>query len=485
MPAHNILAVDLGAESGRAILGTIEDGRLRIRETARFPNKMVRVTGHFHWDVFNLYEEIMNSLKACPDEGLESIGLDTWGVDFALLDSAGEFLGLPYTYRDSRTEGMMEKFFALIPRERVYQLTGIQFLQFNTLFQLFAMARENPPLLKKAQDLLFIPDIFNYLLTGEKKTEFSYATTSQLYNPRKKDWDEELFAALGVSRDIMQQIVPPGTVIGGIGRDVCRKTGLRELSVVAPATHDTGSAVAAVPAAGRDWAFISSGTWSLMGIETREPVITDKARDFNFTNEGGVGGTFRFLKNIMGLWLVQQCRKALGSYNYEDLIRLAIDAAPFKSIIYPDSAEFFNPPDMTEAVRRFCRESGQPVPETPGEIVRCVLESLALQYRRVLDQLHEVQSQQINVINIVGGGVNNKLLCQFTADATGLPVIAGPVEAAAVGNILTQAMALGYVGSVAEVRDVVRRSFEPLRYEPRQTGLWDEVYERFQNIAEG
>ena len=485
MPAHNILAVDLGAESGRAILGTIEDGRLQIREITRFPNRMVQVSGGLHWDVINLCEEITKSLKACRGKELESIGLDTWGVDFALLDRDGEFLGLPYTYRDSRTEGIMEEFFTLIPREQVYQLTGIQFLQFNTLFQLFAMARENSPLLKKAQNLLFIPDIFNYLLTGEKKTEFSFATTSQLYNPRKKNWDEELFAALDISRGIMQQIVPPGTVIGGIGRDVCRKTGLQKLSVVAPATHDTGSAVAAVPATGRDWAFISSGTWSLMGIETCEPIITDKAHDFNFTNEGGVGGTFRFLRNIMGLWLVQQCRNALGSYTYEDLMRLAADAAPFKSIINPDDTEFFNPPDMTEAVRRFCRESGQPVPESPGEIIRCVLESLALQYRRVLNQLHEVQSQQINVINIVGGGVNNKLLCQFTADATGLPVTAGPVEAAAVGNILTQALALGYVSSIAEVRDIVRRSFEPLRYEPRQTALWDEAYQRFQNIVEG
>ncbi len=485
MPAHNILAVDLGAESGRAILGTIEDGQLRIREITRFPNRMVQVSGGLHWDVINLCEEITNSLKACRGEELESIGLDTWGVDFALLDRDGEFLGLPYTYRDSRTEGIMEEFFTLIPQKQVYQLTGIQFLQFNTLFQLFAMARENSPLLKKAQDLLFIPDIFNYLLTGEKKTEFSIATTSQLYNPRKKDWDEELFAALGISRDIMQQIIPPGTVIGGISRDIRRKTGLQKLSVVAPATHDTGSAVAAVPATGRDWAFISSGTWSLMGIETCEPIITDKARDFNFTNEGGVGGTFRFLKNIMGLWLVQRCRNALGSYTYEDLMRLAADAAPFKSIINPDGTEFFNPPDMTEAVRRFCRESGQPVPESPGEIVRCILESLALQYRRVLNQLHEVQSRRINVINIVGGGVNNKLLCQFAADATGLPVIAGPVEAAAVGNILTQALALGYVGSIAEVRDIVRRSFELLRYEPRQTGLWDEAYQRFQNIVEG
>jgi L-rhamnose isomerase len=441
--------------------------------------------GHLHWDTFHLFDEIVKALEACAGEKLESVGLDTWGVDFALLDSEGEFLEPPYCYRDSRTGGMMDEFFMRIPREKIYQLTGMQFLQLNTLYQLFAMVRRKSPLLKKAKDLLFMPDIFNYLLTGEKKTEFTIATTSQLYNPLKKSWDEELFAALGISTDIMQDIVEPASRVGKIRESICRKTGLRDLTVIAPATHDTGSAIAAVPAQGGEWAYISSGTWSLMGIEVREPVITEKAREHNFTNEGGVEGTFRFLKNIMGLWLLQGCRNAWGRCDHEQLARLAADAQPFKSLIDPDSDGFFNPPDMPQAIRQFCKNHGEPAPESVGETARCVLESLALKYRAVLSQLREVQPRAIKTIHIIGGRCQNKLLYQMTADATGLPVVAGPVEATAVGNLVVQAMALGHVKSLAEARAVIGRSFEPAHYEPRDGADWDAAFERFKNLSKG
>jgi len=487
MRGHNFLALDFGAESGRAILGTLKDGRLIVREIARFPNTPVERQGHYHWDIPHLFGEVTKALEAHAAEkldGTESLGVDTWGVDFALLDSEGELLELPYCYRDSRTDGMMQEFFKRVPRERIYQLTGVQFLQINTLYQLFSMAQQKSPQLKKAGHLLFMPDIFNYLLTGEKKTEFTIATTSQLYNPLKNNWDEEILAALGMSMDIMQEIVPPGTRLGKIRESIGEQTGLKELTVIAPATHDTGSAIAAVPAEGAEWTYISSGTWSLMGVEVGKPVITDKAREYNFTNEGGVDGTFRLLKNIMGLWLMQGCRNAWGRYDYEELTRLARDAKPFKSLICPDSGDFFSPPDMPEAICAFCHDHGEPVPASMGEIVRCVLESLALQYRVVLNQLREIQPRDIQTVHIVGGGCQNKLLCQLTADATGLPVIAGPVEAAAIGNLMVQAIAGGHVKSLAEAREIVRRSFEPAQYEPHNDADWDAAFERFNHLRE-
>lgn len=486
MIVGQFLAFDLGAESGRAILGELREGRLSLREIRRFPNGALNFRGHSHWNVFRLYEEMKESLRACAGEmreDLKGIGIDTWGVDFALLAGDGSILGLPYTYRDGRTQGAMEHFFTRLAPERVYRLTGIQFLPINTLFQLFAMVRDNSPLLEVASDLLFIPDLFNYLFTGEKRTEFTFATTSQLYNPWKSDWDDDIFAALGISPAIMQTVVPPGSLIGEISPAICQETGLPgPVPVIAPATHDTGSAVAAVPAAADGWAYISSGTWSLMGIEIPEPICNESAREFNFTNEGGVEGTFRFLKNIMGLWLVQGCRKAwkeARAYSYEELTQMAAASPPFVALIDPDRDAFLNPPDMPAAIRQFCHESGQSVPESPGGVVRCILESLALQYRSVLEQLREMISWPIHTIHVVGGGAQNRLLCQFTADATGLPVVAGPAEATAIGNILVQAIAMGYIGSLAEAREVIRHSFELVRYEPQDGGEWDIAYERF------
>jgi rhamnulokinase len=483
-------AFDLGAESGRLILGELNKRNLTIKEIRRFPNIQTNISGHCYWDILKLFEEIKHSLKLYSAQflgNIESIAFDTWGVDFALLDSHGNIMELPYSYRDIRTKGIMEEFFSFIPRKRVYRLTGIQLLPFNTLFQLFAMVRGNSPHLSAIHDLLFIPDFLNYLLSGIKKTEFTFATTSQLYNPKKNDWDSELFNALGIRKTIMQEIVRPGTVLGEVSPDICQETGLNRLKLIATASHDTASAVVAIPATGKDWAYISSGTWSLMGVESKEPVLNDNAYQFNFTNEGGVEGTFRFLKNIMGLWLIQQCKKAWESenyqYDYNELAKLAYATPPFKALINPDKIEFLNPPDMPEAIRIFCKETVQAIPSSPGEITRCVLESLALQYKLVLSQLRETYSKPINKIHIVGGGAQNKLLCQFTANATGLPVLAGPVEATAIGNIMVQAKALGYVKSLTEIRKIIRESFNPVCYNPQNEAQWNKAYGKFVKIS--
>ena len=483
---HGFLAFDLGAESGRAIFGSLGEERLETREVHRFRNPTATVGGRQRWDIHPLLEEIKRGMKFCVTGAgtyPESIAVDTWGVDFALLDGNGGLLELPRAYRDTRIDAM-EQFFEKVPRERVYMLTGIQTMPFNTLYQLFALKVDEPSLLEAASDLLFMPDLFDYLLTGVKKSEFTFATTSQLYNPLKGDWDDELFEALRVSKRLMQAVVAPGTVIGNLTRDVASETELGIIPVVATASHDTAAAVAAVPAGGEDWAFISSGTWSLVGIETTVPIMTGEAMRLNFTNEGGAGGTFRFLRNVMGLWLLQGCRKAWeskGPRTYDEIIEMAASAQPFAAIIDPDCVDFLNPPDMPEAIRAFCVRTGQEAPDSPGGIARCVLEGLALRYREVLEQLRSASARPINRIHVVGGGSLNRLLCQFTADATGLPVVAGPIEATAVGNIMVQAMALGYVSSLDEIRDVVRRSFEVETYEPGKTGRWDEAYACFKN----
>jgi len=485
---HVLLAFDLGAESGRAVLGTLDGKRLDVRELTRFPNGMVGLLGHLHWNVVQLFQEVKQGLRTCVAEVAaepESVGLDTWGVDFGLLAPDGSLLGLPYGYRDARTNGVMDEFFQRVPRRRVYELTGIQFIQFNSLFQLFAMVRDRFPLLPLVSDVLFMPDLFNYLLTGVKKNEFTIATTSQLYNPVSRDWEEELFSALGISRAVMQEIVAPGTVIGTLDSEVRRETGIGAIPVIATASHDTAAAVAAAPAEGDGWAYISSGTWSLMGVESPVPIITDESLECNFTNEGGVGNTFRVLKNIMGLWLLRQCREAWASdrlYSYSELSEMALSAPPFKALVGPDDGSFLNPPDMPEAIRSFCRRAGHPAPETPAEFVRCVLESLALKYRLVLDQLRRIYPRPIDTIHIIGGGSRNEVLCQFTANATGVEVLAGPVEATAIGNLLVQALGLGHVSSLAEIRDIVRQSSSVVRYEPERTADWDRAYERFREL---
>jgi rhamnulokinase len=396
-------------------------------------------------------------------------------------------LGNPRHYRDPHTEGIMETAFAKVPREEIFRQTGLQFMRFNTLFQLLALQRDKSPLLDVAENLLYMPDLFNYFFTGIKVNEFTDATTSQLYDPTAKRWAYGLVKAFDLPGPIFGTIVNPGTVLGPLRPSIAADTGINPVQVIAPATHDTGSAIAAVPAKSEGsslpWAYISSGTWSLMGAELPAPLINEKALEYNFTNEGGVGGTFRFLKNIMGLWLVQECRRtwerAGKPYSYEDLTRLAEAALPFASVVNPDHESFVLPPSMPHALADFCRRTAQPAPVEPGPVVRCALESLALRYRWVLERLEELLGQKLEVIHVVGGGSQNTLLCQFAADACNRPVLAGPVEATAIGNVLVQAIALGILGSLADAREVVHRSFEVRTYSPRNPESWQEPYHRF------
>jgi len=482
----NYLAFDLGAESGRAVLGRLEDGHLALSTIHRFPNGPVRVLRDYYWDVLGLLREIKEGLalyaRECGDP-LEGIGLDTWGVDFGLLGSDGRLLGNPRHYRDPRTEGMLEYAFEIVPREEIFEQTGIQFMEINTLYQLLAMVRAGDSTLAQARTLLMMPDLLNYWLTGIKVCEFSEATTSQCYDPRKRAWATDLLDRLGIPTDILQDVIQPGTTIGPLDADLAEEVGLGRVPVIAPACHDTGSAVAAVPARGDSFAYISSGTWSLMGVETRAPVITADSLKYNFTNEGGVCGTFRLLKNIMGLWLVQECRRIWASegqdLSYSDLTQLAARAPAFGSLVDPDYHAFLRPGDMPSRIREFCAQSGQRVPESKGEVVRCALESLALRYRWVIERLEVMLGRSLDIIHIVGGGSQNSLLCQLTADATQRPVMAGPVEATAAGNVLMQALSRGRIGSLEECREIVRRSFEVITYEPGSDSGWDEAHARF------
>ena len=489
MTPRHMLAFDLGAGSGRAVLGTLTGEQLQIKELHRFPNRPVDLAGHLHWDVVRLFNEMQNGLQACAAEigqNLESMAIDTWGVDYALLASDGSVLGQPFAYRDSRTDQVMDKFFSAIPRERVYHSTGIQFMQLNTLFQLYAMLQQTPKLLAAATDLLFTPDFYNYLFTGEKKTEYTIATTSQMFNHRLNAWDPELLRALCLPPGVMKEIVQPGTVLGRLQESIAKELGLPRVPVIATASHDTASAVAAVPAEGNDWAYISSGTWSLMGIEIPDPIINDAALACNFTNEGGIARSIRFLKNIGGLWLLQECKRIWDkerAVGFDELIASAAAASPFKTLIDPDAPDFLNPPDMPTAICNFARKTGQPAPSTTGEFVRSILEGLALKYRFVLDQLRTLSPQPVNKIHIIGGGSRNRLLCQFAANATGLQVIAGPVEATAMGNLMVQALGMGFVKSVAELRKTIRSSSEMQEYTPADEARWNEAYTRYRAVA--
>ena len=487
MKRCRFLAFDLGAESGRCVLGTLEGGVLSVQELHRFPNGPVEIAGRLHWDVPALFREIKAGLKFCAERGdldIEGVAVDTWGVDFGLLDQAGRPLGLPFAYRDLRNVPAMEAFLAKFPRDRVYDITGIQFLPFNSLFQLHALTVHDPGLLAAASDLLFMPDLFSYLLSGAIANEATIASTSQLLDPRVPAWSEELFGALGVPSRLVHPLVPPGAVIGRLLPSIAAETGLGEIPVIAAASHDTASAVAAVPARGADWAYISSGTWSLVGIEVPSPQITPSTLRLNFTNEGGLGGRIRLLKNVTGLWLVQQCRKAWSAErtpSYDELSAAAEAAPAFQAFIDPDHPDFLNPSDMPEAIREFCRRSGQVVPAGRGEIVRCALESLAMKYRLVIEELRQISVRPIDTIHVIGGGSRNDLLCRFTADAAGLPVVAGPVEATAAGNILGQALALGIVGSPEEIRAVVAASADLKTYEPANRAAWEPAYSEFRD----
>jgi rhamnulokinase len=476
-----LVAIDLGAESGRVVRGVIEGDRLRVRTVDRFPTGMERIDGRLRWNLDRITDEVIAGLHAVPAEGpVAGVGVDAWGVDFGLLDARGKLIEPPVAYRDPRTEGVMERFLDRVRREEVYARTGIQFLPFNTLYQLAAMAWSKDPALAAARRLLLVPDLLNRVLAGSEVTERTNATTTQCFDPRSGRWDVELVDAAGADPSILPAVVPPATVLGHLSADIREATGIGKAQVVAPATHDTGSAVAAVPAEGDGWAFLSSGTWSLVGVETDEPVITADARAANLTNEGGIAGTNRLLRNVMGLWLVQCLRSDWGDPpDYDALTAEAEAAPPLAAVVFPDDPRFLNPPSMREAMAAFLRETGQPVPAGRGGFVRCALESLALAYRRVLEDLRRVAGREIRVLHVVGGGARNRVLAQMTADATGVPVVAGPVEATAIGNVLGQALALGFVADLAAARALVRRSFSPETFEPGDRSPWDEAYERF------
>jgi rhamnulokinase len=485
----NYLAFDLGAESCRAVLGNLDDGnKLQIKLLHRSPNGMINVRGNLHWDILSIYREMLTGIRTCVAQcggNTESIGIDTWGVDFGLFDEKGMLIGNPIAYRDRKRMLVMDELLAKIPARKLYELTGIQIGYVNSIFQLYAFARENNPQLKIAKDLLFIPDIFNYFLTGNKATEFSFATTSQLYNTRTNFWEKEIFAKLGVSNGIMQKVVPHGTVIGKVNAEIISETGLGEIPVIAVGSHDTASAVAACPLPGDNAAYISSGTWSLMGIESKKPIINDNTFKYNITNEGGICGTFRVLKNLTGLWLLQEYHRQedkAQEYTYAELSNIAINTASIRSVIDPDATQFIKPESMSGAIADYCRSKEQHVPQSIGEFVRIILESLALAYRHTLCQLEEISGRKITQINIVGGGSQNQALCQFTADVTGLPVYAGPVEATAIGNVLVQAMAQGKIKSQKELREIVKNSFPLASYEPHHTPYWDDMYDHLLKI---
>lgn len=482
---RHYLAFDLGAESGRALLGTLSGRGLAVEELHRFPNTPVRVFSALYWDTLRLWHEIREGLVlAARGRELAGIGVDTWGVDYALLGADGALADNPRHYRDARTNGVMEKLFEVVPRAAVFGQTGLQFMQLNTLYQLYSMKLAGSPALEAARTLLFMPDLFNYWMTGVARCELTIASTSQFYNPCTRQWATPLFEKLGLPAGILPEIVPPGAALGPLEDGLWSGPGAPP-TVYATACHDTASAVAAVPGRGEDWCYISSGTWSLMGVELEQPLINEKVLALNYTNEIGAEGRTRLLKNIAGMWLLQECRRAWAAggaeYGYPELARMAAEARPFAAVIDPDA--FLEPGGMPEKIAAFCRAGGQRPPETPGEYARTILESLALRYRQVLESLEGLLGRRLNVIHIVGGGSRNAVLNQFVADATGRTVAAGPGEATAIGNVLVQAIGAGDLSGLAEARDVVRRSFPVETFEPRPTADWDAAYRRYQALT--
>ncbi len=471
MSMKHVIAIDLGASSGRVMDVAFDGARLSLEEAHRFPNIPVQTPQALYWDVLRLWHEITAGIDAAPQAA--SIGLDCWGVDYALLDKRGELLGNPTHYRDPRTNGAMDWVFERMPRREIFERTGIQFIPLNTIFQLGASIRDGSPMLEHAATLLTIADLFNYWLTGSKTCEFTEVTTTQLYNPRLDDWDGDILAALGIPSDLLTPILPPGARIGSY----------QGIDVILPACHDTGSAVVAMPAANANCAYLSSGTWSLLGLELDEAIITDDAYAANVTNEGGYGGTFRLLKNIMGLWVADQCRAAWRAqghdYSFAQLTAMVQGAAPFKAFIEPDDPLFLPPGDMPARVMEYCRRANQPEPESHAEVMATVYTSLAYKYRYVLEQLMAVSGRQVDILHIIGGGARNALLNQMTANAIGKPVMAGPAEATAIGNAIAQLIAIGELSDVAEARAMLSQSAENQLYEPRDGAAWDAHYERF------
>ncbi|MBQ1772730.1 MAG: rhamnulokinase [Prevotella sp.] len=494
------LAVDLGATSGRTIVGSIADGIVRQEELTRFDNHLIEQGGHFYWDIYALYREIISAMKkaATLHLDIESIGIDTWGVDFVCIGEDGAPLRLPRAYRDPSNFAAMDHYLANVTnRKELYEATGTQIIYFNSLFQLHGMRQQGDSALQHARRILFMPDAISYMLTGEAVCEYTIASTSQLIDPHTRDFNAQLLKSIGLSREMFGRLVMPGTVVGTLTEEVQRLTGLGAIPVVAVAGHDTASAVAAVPASDAHFAYLSSGTWSLMGIEMPQPVVNEWSSKRNFTNEGGIEHTIRLLKNICGMWLYERCRKegfrrkeergerkedGNESLGHSELMQLAAEAEPFRCLINPDDEVFANPESMTEAIQDYCQQTEQPIPETPGQLCRCIFESLALRYRQVLGDLREVAPDDIRVLHIIGGGSRNQMLNQFAANACAIDVLAGPQECTAAGNILMQAKAAGQVADRWQMRQMVARSNELRRYTPQQLIVWDAAYDQFLNI---
>lgn len=484
------LAMDLGASSGRAMLGTLADGRLTLRELHRFSNDPVRLAGLLQWDLPRLFFETKTALNKAALAGisLSAMGIDTWGVDYGLLDERGRLLSDPVNYRDERTAGVMEKAFAVVPEEEIYRRTGLARLSFNTLYQLYSQVLDGDARLTLAQDLLFMPDLLGYLLTGVKGCEYTIASTSQMLSPMTRTWDRGLLDKLGIPARLLLPVEEPGTVRGRLLPEIAQETGAGEVPLVAVAGHDTASAVAAVPAVDEDFAYISSGTWSLVGVETRAPVISEEAKAFNLTNEGGVDGTYRVLKNVMGLWIIQECQREWERrgirLTFPQIVEEAGRAPAFAALFDPDGEEFLTPGNMPEKIAAACRRTGQRPPEGVGATARAVYESLALCYRHTVERLEQARGRAVSALHIVGGGSNNEMLNRFTADAIDRAVVAGPDEGTAIGNVLVQAMGLGVLKDVSALRRVVGASFPTRRLEPENVRAWNAAYAKYLEMVE-
>lgn len=474
MTPQHFLAIDLGATSGRVILATLADNRIDLDVVHRFPNRLIEIGGRYYWNIYALYEDILQGLTEAGKRKVKihSIGIDTWGVDFVAVAEDGTLCSLPRAYRDPYTNGIPEEYFTKCPRKEVYERTGIQIMNFNSLFQLYAQHKEGSSALKNAQTLLFMPDALSYLLTGKKVCEYTILSTSQFMNPRTKQVDEKLLEVAGVDPKLLPEVVMPGTQVGTLTPTLAKQCGLDEIPVIAVAGHDTGSAVAAVPAEDEGFAYLSSGTWSLMGVELQEPEITDESFEMNFTNEGGVDGTTRFLKNITGMWLLEQCRaawkRAGKEYSYPEIMQLVNSTSPSVDLLDPDAAEFAAPTNMPQAIRLYCESRAMAIPENDAQLMRLIFDSLAAKYAEVLEKLRTVAPFEIKTLHVIGGGAQNDLLNQMTSNACGIPVVAGPSEATALGNVMVQARAARLVGSLNEMRRYIRRSIETKRYTPER-----------------
>ncbi|MEM2739367.1 MAG: rhamnulokinase family protein [Candidatus Bathyarchaeia archaeon] len=480
------LAIDLGASGGKAVAGILEDDKLTVEEVNRFPNYMVKLQGNLYWDILYLWQKVKECLRIASKkyrDELVSVGIDAWGVDFALLDSRGELIGNPRTYRDPRTEGVMEEVLERIPRRRIYERTGIQFMRINTLYQLYAMVKNRSPQLEVASTLLMIPDLFDYWLTGVKAAEYTEASTTQFLDPRRREWCTDILEDLGIPVHILPSMIKPATKLDPLLDTVSEDIRVEKVDVVAPATHDTASAIAAAPLVDKETGYVSSGTWSLVGVELDEPLINDDALNYNFTNEGGAFDTITFLRNVQGMWILEEVRRNLAdrgyTYGYEELMGMAYRAKPFKAFIDPDDPRFLTPENMIEEIYGFLDETGQEKPSDIGGLVRVILESLALKYRLVFDQASHLIGRKLKRINIFGGGSKNWLLNQLAADYTGLPVYAGPEEATSIGNILLQAAGLGYIDSLIDLRRIVKNSFQVREYTPNTSNRHEDSYQKF------